>query len=551
MCVLSVPIRRPVTKKQSIGHMTYNIRHGAGLDDQLDLERTAGVISNQQPDVVAIQELDSCAKRSKGRYELEDLGRMTLMRPTYGPAIDFDGGKYGVGILSKERPLQIKRLALPGKDEARTLLVVEFGKYVLACTHLSLDESERLASLPIILKVAQQYKKPFFLAGDWNDNPKSALIKEVGKYFDFCSDTSTSTFPADKPNECIDYIALYRGGRAATCSQWVPEEKVASDHRPVVADLRLGIPVSELIPSQPYLQDSQPTSMTVMFQTGAACHCWIEYGPDSLHTQRARTLQDGQEMCYDVENKIILNHLKPGEHYFYRVCAVDILCKKAYETHFGDTARSRFYSFKTPAAANKNFTTLIFNDLHENYDTYNYLRGLTKEVRPDFIIFNGDCLPEPESRDHAIGMIHHYADAIDAAEIPVIFIRGNHEIRNSYSAGMHSLIGYHNDKTYGTFKWGDTHFMILDCGEDKPDSVPVYAGLNDFTSLRQDELSFIQSELKTKTFRSAKRRILICHIPIFGPTDAYHPCKDTWGPLLSKQPFDLGIFAHEHALRND
>lgn len=529
--------------------MTYNIRHGAGMDDKLDLERTANVISSQQPDVVAIQELDSCTKRSNGRYELEDLGRMSLMRPTYGPAIDFDGGKYGVGILSKERPLKVKRLPLPGKDEARTLLVVEFEKYVLACTHLSLDESERLASLPIILKVAQEYKKPFFLAGDWNDNPKSALIKEVGKYFDFCSDASTPTFPSDNPNECIDYIALYRGSHVATCSQWVPEEKVASDHRPVVVDLRLGIPASALMPTQPYLQDPQPTSMTVMFQTATACHCWIEYGTDSLHTQRARTLHDGQEVCFDLENKIVLNNLKPGEHYFYRVCAVDILCKKAYETHFGDTTRTRFYTFKTPTAADKNFTALIFNDLHENYDTYNYLRGLTKDVKPDFIIFNGDCLPEPESRDHAISMIHHYADIIDAAEIPVIFIRGNHEIRNFYSAGMHSLIGYHNDKTYGTFNWGDTRFMVLDCGEDKPDSTPVYAGLNDFTSLRKEELSFIQNELKTKAFSKAKKRILICHIPIFGPTDAYHPCKDAWGPLLSKQPFDLAIFAHEHAYR--
>ena len=38
-------------------------------------------------------------------------------------------------------------------------------------------------------------------------------------------------------------------------------------------------------------------------------------------------------------------------------------------------------------------------------------------------------------------------------------------------------------------------------------------------------------------------------MPIFGPTDAYHPCKDAWGPLLCKQPFDVAIFAHEHTYR--
>lgn len=553
---LFLPLFQSLTKAEGRGKspwdvrvMTYNIRHGAGLDEKLDLARIAGVISHQKPDVVAIQELDSCAGRSQGRYELDDLARMTLMRPTYGPAIKFDGGKYGVGILSKEQPIAVKQIALPGKDEARTLLVVEFEKYVLACTHLSLDEQERMASLPLILEEARSFKKPFIMAGDWNDNPKSAFIKEVGKYFDFCSDTGVATFPADKPNECIDYIALYRGGKAVSYSNWVPEEKVASDHRPVVAELRLGIPARELMTTRPYLQDPQPTSMTVMFQTTSVCHCWVEYGTDSLHTQRARTLLDGQEVCYDIENKIVLNNLTPGGRYYYRVCAVDILSKKAYETHFGDTLRTRFFSFKTPAEVDKNFTTLIFNDLHESYDTYQYLLGLTKDVKPDLIIFNGDCVTEPESREHAIRMIHNYVDKIDAAEIPVIFIRGNHEIRNFYSAGMHSLIGYHNDKTYGSFDWGDTRYMVLDCGEDKPDSSPVYAGLNDFTKLRADELAYIKKELKSKEFRRAKRRILIGHVPIFGPTDAYHPCKDAWGPLLCKQPFDVAIFAHEHTYR--
>ena len=72
-----------------------------------------------------------------------------------------------------------------------------------------------------------------------------------------------------------------------------------------------------------------------MFQTNVPAHCWVEYGTDSMNVQRARTLADGQEVCYDIENKIVLGNLKPGTKYFYRVCAVDILMKH----FFADTQK--------------------------------------------------------------------------------------------------------------------------------------------------------------------------------------------------------------------
>ena len=94
--------------------------------------------------------------------------------------------------------------------------------------------------------------------------------------------------------------------------------------------------------------------MNVMFQTNSVCHCWIEYGTDTQHTQRARTILDGQEVCYDIENNIKLDNLKPGTRYYYRVCAMEILYKGAYSNHFGaDTLRTPFYSFRTPALKTK------------------------------------------------------------------------------------------------------------------------------------------------------------------------------------------------------
>ncbi len=547
---------------------SYNIHHGLGLDGKLDFQRIGALLEKMDADVVAIQEIDSVTTRAKGSYGLGQIAEQSPYYATYGPSIDFQGGKYGIGILSKQRPLNVKRIPLPGRSEARLLLVAEFNDYVFACTHLSLEEDERLASVPIIEREAGNYSKPFLIAGDWNDSPDSKLLQTIGRKFQICTRTDAGTFPADKPEECIDYIAVYKNGKEARRvgtpdgefaayrpyadeavvveQAEVVDEKVASDHCPVFVSLILPTSPQKLMTTKPYLQVPTPTTMDVMFQTNSICHCWVEFGTDSLHTQRVRALLDGQEICYDISNRIRLEGLKPGTRYYYRVRAVELLSKKGYENHFGDTLTTRFYSFRTPNEDMSDFTCVIFNDLHENKKCFDYLRKLLEGINYDFVIFNGDCLPEPRDRQHAIDMIHNLADPVNGAEKPIVFLRGNHEIRNFYSAGMHHLIGYYNEKAYGAFTWGATRFVMLDCGEDKPDSVSVYGGLNDFTQLRLDQVDFLTQELKSKAFKKARHRVLISHIPVYGDGDSYKPCLKLWSPLLDKAPFNVAIGAHNH-----
>ena len=170
--------------------------------------------------------------RSEHCYQLGELANRTQYYPVFGAAIDFDGGKYGVGILTRETPLSTKRIPLPG-EEPRVLLVVELQDYVMACTHLDLEEEPRLASVPLIVEEAQRWQKPFILAGDWNDTPESELLQEMAKYFTILSNDEAS-FPADKPQECLDYIATFKSHLAETIESQVIDESEASDHRPVV-----------------------------------------------------------------------------------------------------------------------------------------------------------------------------------------------------------------------------------------------------------------------------------------------------------------------------
>lgn len=222
--------------------MTYNIRHGEGMDNVVDLDRQSKVIQNALPDVVGLQEVDSIVPRSGSIDETAYLANSLGMYGTFGPAIPYKGGKYGVAILSKECPLSVRNIPLPG-TEKRTLLVCEFENYVFANTHLDLTEEHRLASVPIIIEEASRWDKPFFICGDWNDKPSSKLIKTMKKSFFFLNNTletsTTYTFPADTPNSIIDYIASYGKVIKSLKSRRVINEPKASDHRPIIIEVTL------------------------------------------------------------------------------------------------------------------------------------------------------------------------------------------------------------------------------------------------------------------------------------------------------------------------
>lgn len=224
--------------KEPVRILSYNIRNAKGMDNITDYKRIAHIITQSKASVVALQELDSVTQRSKGVDVLKELAATTGMYASYGAAIAFQGGKYGVGVLSKEKPLARKTVPLPGKEEPRVLLIVEFENYVVFCTHFSLTAKDRISSVQIIQQEMQTYRKPVVLAGDLNDTPESETIKALNLHFQLLSHTGPS-FPADQPDRCIDYVMSHTGSKAMVYRFEVLNEPLASDHRPVLVEVGL------------------------------------------------------------------------------------------------------------------------------------------------------------------------------------------------------------------------------------------------------------------------------------------------------------------------
>ena len=228
--------------------VSYNIRHGRGMDDLVDLPRTAGVLERLQPGVVALQEVDDGVERSGSAAQAEELGRLLGMEWAFGKFMDFQGGGYGMATLSRHPILRREEVRLPDGNEPRVALATEIelpgGHRVLVVNiHFDWvrDDGFRFVQASHLAEYLDGVEIPWILVGDLNDEPGSRTWElfqsralEAGK-----PDVDRFTFSSADPRREIDFIFAAPAVRWEVVRVEVVHEPMASDHRPVVAELRL------------------------------------------------------------------------------------------------------------------------------------------------------------------------------------------------------------------------------------------------------------------------------------------------------------------------
>jgi len=225
-------------KKNHLRILTYNVHLCVGVDEITDYQRVADIINRINPDVVALQELDSATLRSNGYITLNELSERTKMYSVYGPYFEYDGGKYGIGILSKEKPVNWKSIPIPGRIENR-LLIVELKDYIICCTHFSGSNDAKLKSVDILNGLFKESLKPVFFAGDLNATPESDVIKNIESRWIMLNDPLVLTAPSYNPQKCIDYVFALKDDNHSfeLTNNIVENEPITSDHYPVWVEL--------------------------------------------------------------------------------------------------------------------------------------------------------------------------------------------------------------------------------------------------------------------------------------------------------------------------
>ena len=233
--------------------MTYNIHHcnPPSKPGLIDVEAIAAVIRRESPDFVALQEVDVHTVRSgEGLHQARKLAKLTHMHFHFEKAIDYQGGAYGVAVLSKYPIRRAFGFALPMDEgrsgEPRAVAAAEVtlptGKRVtFASTHLDLHPEHRKLQAEKIVAELGHHGHPVVIGGDFNAVPGSPPIEIMeGAFANTCvAPDCPGTIPVDHPSRVIDYIFYGPSNGFEVVDHRVIHETYASDHLPVVARLQL------------------------------------------------------------------------------------------------------------------------------------------------------------------------------------------------------------------------------------------------------------------------------------------------------------------------
>lgn len=242
----STPAAQP-PEVDTVRILAYNIHHGGGMDSIVDLERIAALIRDVDPDLVALQEIDSVATRTGGVDQAAELGRLTGLHAMYGRFMPYQGGAYGMALLSRWPVEDVENVRLPDGAEPRTALSAivrsptTARRLRLVGIHFYRTAEERMAQARALDEHLAGDTIPTMLAGDFNSTPDSEVMAYLGRSWSIVDKGADRlTFPSYGPVREIDFVLLRPADRFEVVESRLLDEPVASDHRPVVVEVVMG-----------------------------------------------------------------------------------------------------------------------------------------------------------------------------------------------------------------------------------------------------------------------------------------------------------------------
>ena len=143
--------------------------------------------------------------------------------------------------------------------------------------------------------------------------------------------------------------------------------------------------------------------------------------------------------------------------------------------------------------------------------------------RLDLLVLNGD-IPNHSGDISYFNTVHEIASRITKGEIPVVFSRGNHDMRGIYAERFWEYTPTEQGNTYYTFRLGALWGVVLDCGEDKSDDHPEYGGTICCHAFRERQTAFLKSLIANSKNEydaaGVKYRVVVVHNPFTETFDA-------------------------------
>ena len=312
----------------------------------------------------------------------------------------------------------------------------------------------------------------------------------------------------------------------------------------------------------PYLQNLGENEVTIVWTVNKPSIGWVELAPDDgthyYQTERPKffNAKNGIKLTSTV-HAVHLKGLKPGTRYRYRVYSQEVLSHVGWRVRYGNVAATSVYgkeplAFQTSDHGRQTVNFAMVNDIHGKSDVLEKLISHCDLKSTDMFLFNGDMVSIFNSEREIFEGFMDKATALFASEIPMYYTRGNHETRGSFATAFQDYFSPKQEHIYYTFRQGPVCFVILDSGEDKPDSDLEYAGINVYDQYRTEQAEWLKGVLESKEYKEAPFKVVVCHIPPFGGWHGDQEVLDKFIPLLNNANVDIMLCGHLHRyIRNE
>lgn len=309
----------------------------------------------------------------------------------------------------------------------------------------------------------------------------------------------------------------------------------------------------------PYLQNVGETEVTFVWEVNNPSIGWVEIAPNDgsnfYATKRPQffNTRSGVKLTSKL-HAVKITGLTPGTTYRYRVYAQEVLSHEGWRIHYGDIAATDVYSMKpltftTRDRSKAETSFVILNDVHARKDVITPLLNFAKFKEREMVFFNGDMVSQFTNEQTIFDGFMDESVRLFAKEQPMYYVRGNHETRGPFATYFQDYFSPREDHIYGTLQDGPVFFILLDTGEDKPDSDLEYSGITDYDNYRSEQAEWLKQVVTSDAFKQAKFKVVIGHIPPVPEENAWHGPREVmekFVPILNQAGIDIMICGHLH-----
>lgn len=309
----------------------------------------------------------------------------------------------------------------------------------------------------------------------------------------------------------------------------------------------------------PYLQNVRETEATFVWLANKPSIGWVELAPDDGSNYYNQERRKHFDTTNGVKNTSLLHvvkvtGLKPGTSYRYRVYVTEVLDHKGVEVTYGKTDATDVYYAKAPCfrtndTSKPETSFAVINDIHGRTKDIPALMNAADYKNKDLVIFNGDMLTQLRNESELFSGFMDVSVELFAKEKPMYYARGNHETRGLFATSFQHYFSPKEPHLYYMFSQGPVCFIVLDTGEDKPDSDIEYSGITDYDNYRTEQAEWLRQAVKSDEFRKAKYKVVIAHMPPQPIKELWHGPQEVlekFVPILNEAGIDVMLSGHLH-----